>query len=205
MGGTVTELLEGLRVALPQEPVRAPDFRLEAVNGPPVHLTGLGGRLMFLNFWATWCKPCRREMPAMERLHRAYRDRGLAVVAVNFRESREEVKAFLEEMGLSFAAPLDLDGRVTRAYGVRALPATYLVDRDGKILWKAQGPREWDAPHGRAYFERVLAARYAPQSEVPERLVPVPEARAGSGTRHVPGPVSRGVRRSVGNGSGSGE
>ena len=101
VGATVTELLDGLRVALQQEPVQAPDFRLEVVDGPSVHLTGLGGRLVFLNFWATWCKPCRREMPAMERLHRTYRDRGLAVVAVNFRESRAQVKGFLEEMGLT--------------------------------------------------------------------------------------------------------
>jgi len=157
-GATVTELLDGLRVALPQEPVAAPEFKLDGVDGRPISLADLRGRLVFLNFWATWCKPCRREMPAMERLYRAYRDRGLAVVAVNFREPQAPVKAFLEEMGLTFATPLDLDGTVTRTYGVRGLPATFLADRDGKILWKAQGAREWDSPNGRGYFDRVLAA-----------------------------------------------
>ena len=155
---SIAELLESLRVALPQEPVEAPALKLHDADGRLVDLAGLRGKLVFLNFWATWCVPCRREMPAMERLHRAYRERGLAVVAVNFRESGREVKAFMEPMGLTFPAPLDADGAVARSFGVRALPVTYLVDRDGKILWKAQGRREWDSARGRAYFERVLAA-----------------------------------------------
>ncbi len=156
---STTELLESLRVALPQAPVDAPPLRLHDADGRLVDLAGLRGKLVFLNFWATWCVPCRREMPAMERLHRAYAERGLAVVAVNVKESPREVKAFMEQMGLTFSAPLDPDGAVARSFGVRALPVTYLVDRDGKILWKAQGRREWDAGPGRAYFERVLAAR----------------------------------------------
>ena len=155
---SVTELLEALRVAIPQEPVEAPELKLTGVDGHAVDLADLRGKLVFLNFWATWCVPCRREMPAMERLHRAYRERGLVVVAVNYKESTREVQAFLEELGLTFVVPLDPKGTVTRTFGVRALPVTYLVDRDGKILWKAQGRRDWDAPHGRAYFERVLAA-----------------------------------------------
>ncbi len=155
---SVTELLEALRVAIPQEPVEAPELKLAGVDGRPVDLADLRGKLVFLNFWATWCVPCRREMPAMERLHRAYRERGLAVAAVNYKESKREVQPFVEELGLTFVVPLDPKGTVTRSFGVRALPVTYLVDRDGKILWKAQGRRDWDDPHGRAYFERVLAA-----------------------------------------------
>jgi thiol-disulfide isomerase/thioredoxin len=133
-------------------------LKLRDAEGRVVDLADFRGKLVFLNFWATWCVPCRREMPAMERLHRAYRGRGLTVVAVNFKESPREVKPFMEQMGLTFPAALDPDGAVTRSFGVRALPVTYLVDRDGKILWKAQGRREWDSPQGRAYFERVLAA-----------------------------------------------
>jgi peroxiredoxin len=97
-------------------------------------------------------------MPDMERLHRDYGPRGLAVVGINFQESEAEAQAFVEEFRLTFPILLDPKGTVTRSYAVRALPVTYLVDRDGKILWKATGRREWDGPHGRAYFERVLAA-----------------------------------------------
>ncbi len=154
---TIADHLEALRVQLPQEPVAAPDFSLEGLDGRPVSLKGFRGKVVFLNFWATWCVPCREEMPAMERLHREYGTRGLAMVAVNFQESKAEARAFADEFRLTFPILLDTKGAVTRSYAVRALPVTYLVDRDGKILWKAAGRRVWDGPHGRAYFERVLA------------------------------------------------
>ncbi len=96
----------------------------------------------------------------MERLYRTYRERGLTVVAVNFKESPAEVKAFMEELHLTFPAVLDRRGTVTwDAYQARSLPVTYLVDRDGKILWKAYGRRAWDGPPGLAYFDRLFAAR----------------------------------------------
>lgn len=95
----------------------------------------------------------------MERLHQAYRGSGLAMVAVNFKESKEEVRAFMEELRLTFPAVLDRTGAVTASFAVRSLPVTYLVDRDGKILWKALGDRRWDGPAGRGYFDRLLAHR----------------------------------------------
>ena len=155
---TVAEHLEALRVQIPNELVVAPEFSLEGLDGRPVSLKSFRGKVVFLNFWATWCVPCRAEMPAMERLHREYGTRGLAMVAVNFQESKAEAQTFADEFRLTFLILLDPKGTVTRSYAVRALPVTYLVDRDGKILWKAAGRRVWDGPHGRAYFERVLAA-----------------------------------------------
>jgi peroxiredoxin len=77
---------------------------------------------------------------------------------VNYQESRAEAQAFGEGLHLTFPVLLDPKGAVTRSYAVRALPVTYLIDRDGKVLWKATGRRDWDGPHGRAYFDRVLAA-----------------------------------------------
>ena len=95
----------------------------------------------------------------MERLHQAYRERGLAMLAVNVKESKAQVKAFMEELRLTFPAVLDRDGAVAVSFAVRSLPVTYLVDRDGKILWKALGDRRWDGPHSLGYFERLFASR----------------------------------------------
>ena len=153
------DLLEALRVILPERPVAAPDFTLEDLEGRSVSLKDLRGKVVFLNFWATWCVPCRREMPAMEQLHREYRGRGLAILAVDFRESKAQVKSFMDELRLTFPALLDAKGEVTFDYSARALPVTYLVDRDGKILWKTNGRRAWDGPIARAYFDRLLSPR----------------------------------------------
>jgi peroxiredoxin len=95
----------------------------------------------------------------MERLLRAYQDRGLAVVAVNVRDSKEEVEAFMNVLHLSFPAVLDSDGSVSRRFAVRGLPVSFLLDREGRILWKAIGSREWEGPHSRAYLEAVLQMR----------------------------------------------
>ncbi len=95
-------------------------------------------------------------MPAMERLYRANRERGLTVVAVNFMETKNEVKRFFEEFRLSFPSLLDPEGTAARNFGVRGLPVTFLVSRDGRILWKAIGSRDWDSPEARAYFKQVL-------------------------------------------------
>ena len=155
---TIADSLKVLGVILPNEPVDAPDFTLDGRDGRPVRLKGLRGKVVFLSFWATWCVPCREEMPAMERLYQTYRERGLVVVAVNFKESSAEVKAFMQELHLTFPAVLDRKGAVTAAFSVRQLPVTYLVDRDGKILWKALGERTWDGPPSRGYFDRLLVA-----------------------------------------------
>lgn len=92
----------------------------------------------------------------MERLHQAYRKKGLVVLAVNVMEGRKRVRAFVDELGLSFPAVLDSDGSVGFSYGIRPIPATYLVDRDGMVLWRVQGLREWDSPAAREYFDELL-------------------------------------------------
>jgi len=156
---TITESLNALQVTLPNEPVAAPNFALEGLDRRPVSLKAFRGRVLFLNFWATWCVPCREEMPAMERLSQAYREGGLAMVGVNFKESPAAVKAFMDELHLTFPAVLDRTGSVAGSFAVRGLPVTYLVDRDGKILWKALGSRRWDGAPSRGYFGRLLASR----------------------------------------------
>ncbi len=147
---------ESLRVQTFQGSISAPVLSLTGADGRALRLEDLKGKMVLLNFWATWCAPCREEMPAMERLYRANRERGLTVLAVNFMETKNEVKRFFEELQLTFPAALDPEGTAARNFGVRGLPVTFFVSRDGRILWKAIGSRDWDSPEARAYFKQVL-------------------------------------------------
>jgi cytochrome c biogenesis protein CcmG, thiol:disulfide interchange protein DsbE len=117
---------------LPTTP--APDFTLPGLAGNRVALQDYQGKLVFLNFRATWCIPCREEMSAMEQLHQRFGAQGLAIVALNYQESLDQVKAFVEQHRLSFTALCDHDGAVFRQYTVMRLPTTYLIGRDGSLL-----------------------------------------------------------------------
>jgi len=92
----------------------------------------------------------------MERLYKGFRARGLAVVAVNYGETKAQIQGFSRELSLSFPLVMDPDGAAARALGVRGLPVTYLLGRDGRIQWRAIGSREWDSLAGRAYFGKIL-------------------------------------------------
>lgn len=151
------EHLDALMVQTFPTPVSAPAFRLADVDGASRTLDSLRGSVVLLNFWATWCIPCRDEMPAMARLHQHYRPRGLTILGVNFKESAPDVRAFLDKLGVSFGTVLDTDGTVSEKYRVRGLPVTFLVDREGRLLWKAIGVRDWDGPHGRGHLDEILA------------------------------------------------
>jgi peroxiredoxin len=144
-------------VARPAETIAAPEFELLDLTGRPVRLRDFRGRVVLLNFWATWCVPCREEMPALETLSRELGPRGLTVVGVNFKESREEVDAFVRQYELRFPMVLDADGRTSQLYQVFALPATFVVDRQGTLVGTILGIRDWVGPGARAYLGRLLA------------------------------------------------
>jgi thiol-disulfide isomerase/thioredoxin len=121
----------------------APDFTLPSIDGQQVSLQEYRGKVVFLNFWATWCIPCREEMPALEQLHQKYQSEGLAVLAVDLKESAEQVKAFFQKYTLSFPSLLDHNGAVFRDYLVMGMPTTYLISRDGQLLAQGIGGRDW--------------------------------------------------------------
>ena len=139
------------------EPTAALDFQLLDVTGRAVRLRDLRNRVVLLNFWATWCAPCREEMPALETLARELGPRGLTVVGVNFKESRQQVEAFMKAHGLSFPILLDADGQVSASYQVFALPVTFVVDRRGMVVGTVLGTRDWVGSGARAYFGQLLA------------------------------------------------
>ena len=136
----------------------APDF--SAVNlatGDSVTLGDYDGEVVLLNLWATWCGPCRWEMPSMERLYRKLGPKGLKIVAISIDQvGSDEVLAFADELGLTFDVLHDRSGRVEVDYQTTGLPETVILDRHGVIVHKAIGPVEWDEPVQQARFHRLL-------------------------------------------------
>ncbi len=139
-------------------PLAAPDFTLPDMDGTRHALRDLRGSVVMLNFWATWCPPCRREMPSMQRLYEKFRDRGLTVVAINQWEDPDLVFEFVGRLSLEPTFPIlfDRESRVAEQYGVKGLPTTYLIDREGNIRFQAIGGREFDHPEVEALIEQLL-------------------------------------------------
>jgi len=135
------------------------DFTLQLLSGGNAALSSYRGNVVILNFWATWCPPCRAEMPSMETLYQRYRNQGLEILAVDIRETTNTVRQFISTNGFSFPVLLDLDGRVSVNYGVEAIPTTYIIDREGKMIGRIVGSIHWDTPEVFAAFEALLRSR----------------------------------------------
>jgi peroxiredoxin len=146
-----------LSLIRPKPAKDAPDFELRTPDDRTIRLADLKGKVVLLNFWATWCEPCREEMPGMERLYRAYKDRGLVVLAVSLDlQGASVVTPFVKKFGLTFPIGLDPRMAVRERYGVWAVPSTFLIDRAGKRVLFANGAREWDAKAAHAVVESLL-------------------------------------------------
>jgi len=119
----------------PREGFSAPDFSLDLLDGGQVTLSDLRGQVVMVNLWASWCPPCRAEMPAIERVYQEYQSQGLVVLAVNTtsQDTEAAAAAFVAEYGLSFPIPLDRTGAVANRYQLQGLPSTYFIDRQGVI------------------------------------------------------------------------
>jgi peroxiredoxin len=137
---------------------RAPiiDFSLPLLDGNFLTLSSLKRKVVFLNFWATWCPPCRQEMPSMETLYQRFKDLGLVLLAVDIQEKTNQVSAFIKEFGLTFPVALDSSGSITNKYGIRGIPATFIIDRDGSIILSTVGGRDWSDPAVVSAFEVLL-------------------------------------------------
>jgi peroxiredoxin len=135
----------------------APDFALRDLDGTMRDLASFRGRVVLLNFWATWCLPCRTEMLSMAELYQTYKDHGFEVVAVSSDvQGAEVVQPFLTRFHLSFTTLLDATGQVTRLYGVTSLPTTYLLDREGRLVTVTIGGYDWGKADARALITSLL-------------------------------------------------
>ncbi len=147
-----------------QEGQGAPDFRAPSLRGDTIALSSLRGHVVLVNAWATWCVPCRWEMPAIERLYQRLGPRGLVILAVSEDEigpaspddPTGEVARFVTENKLTFTVLLDPARRLEDAYGLAGLPTTFLIDRRGRIVRRVLGPAHWDQPPYSAEIERLL-------------------------------------------------
>jgi peroxiredoxin len=136
--------LRELELIRPARPKAAEDFVLPTHGGGKVRLSEHRGRVVLINFWATWCPPCLEEMPAMERLYRQHKDAGFTLIAVSVDADPKKVGPFVSQHGLTFPIGLDPRMELANSYGVRALPSSFVVGRDGRLAALAIGPRAWD-------------------------------------------------------------
>ncbi|CAB1056641.1 Thiol:disulfide oxidoreductase related to ResA [Olavius sp. associated proteobacterium Delta 1] len=131
------------------------DVRLMDPNGRPVSLSNFRGKIVFLNFWTTWCFDCRIEMPHMEKLHQKFKNKDFAMVAINLQEPVSQVKQFFKDYKLNFTTLLDSDGEVGARFRITAIPTTFILNKEGIIIGKVLGPRKWDGKKAFALFENL--------------------------------------------------
>jgi len=160
-----------LLTARSRGPKLAPDFAVSDLQGRTVRLSALRGRVVLLNLWTTWCPPCIDEMPSIDRLHRSLDGEDFTLLAVSEdEEGRHAVEPFAERMKLGFPIFLDPEHQVGDRYGVWGYPETFVIDRNGYVVERVIGPRDWSSPQSIAALRTLLAAG------------------AGDGTRAPPGP-----------------
>ncbi len=136
-----------------------PGLRLPALAGGELDLASQRGKVVVLNFWATWCPPCVAEMPSLERLHRALGPEGLSVVTVSTDEDEAELRRFVSRLALTLPVLKDPGGRLAAsAYHTTGYPETFVLDREGRLLEHVVGPAEWDSAERIAGFRRRLEA-----------------------------------------------
>jgi len=134
----------------------AAPLELEALDGAAYRLEDDRGKVVLVNFWATWCAPCREEMPSIERLRQALEGRPFAVLAVNVGEGARVARDFMRTMPHGFTVLLDRDGRTTRSWGARILPATYVLGPDGTVRYRYLGALDWSSAEMRGRITALL-------------------------------------------------
>ena len=156
-GAEIAELLQNLNMTGYSRVTIPPEFNGRTPDGHTISLASLQGKLVILNFWATWCLECRPEMPAFERLHREFSTQGLAVVGINARESSTTIRDYAKGLGLTFPLVLDPSGQINSTYGVIGLPTTFLIGRDGRAVALVVGSRDWSGNPSRELILELLA------------------------------------------------
>jgi cytochrome c biogenesis protein CcmG/thiol:disulfide interchange protein DsbE len=152
----VTPLLKPLHLVGFPSDTKPPHFSGRTLDARQLSMTQLRGRVIVVNFWASWCLECRPEMPMLERLHRDFASRGLAIIGINAREDKDAVGRYATELGLTFPLVLDPGGTISALYGVIGLPTTFVIGRDGRAVAFAVGPREWASTPARVLIEALL-------------------------------------------------
>lgn len=141
-------------ISLAQE--TAPDFTLKSNSGENIRLAEQRGKVVMLNFWATWCAPCRKEMPLLDDLYNRYNAAGFELYGVNVEPESEPANKMAKEMGLNFPILYDTDSKVSRLYNVDAMPTTVVIDRDGNVRYVNRGYRDGDEEKYREQIRELI-------------------------------------------------
>ncbi len=144
---------------------QAYDFTLPDLDGNTVRLSEHHGKIVFLNLWATWCPPCREEMPAMERLYQRFRHKDFVILAVSEDTDSTAVRNFVQSMRLSFPVLLDPQGALPGRYGITGYPETFIIDRNGQVIQHIIGPENWDSEKSIRYFSELLEKPHSAEAE----------------------------------------
>jgi thiol-disulfide isomerase/thioredoxin len=142
------------------------EVMLKDLNGRPVSLSDFRGKIVFLNFWTTWCYDCRIEMPHMEKLHQKFKNKEFEMVAINLQEPVSPVKQFFKNFKLTFTTLLDSAGEVGARFRITAIPTTFILNKQGIIIGKVMGPRKWDGEKAFALFKHLTNRSVATTSSV---------------------------------------
>jgi len=134
----------------------APEFALVDLDDKRHRLSEYRGKVVLVNFWASWCVPCLREMPGMQRMADSLRDRPFEILAINVAEQQHRAQEFLNSMGISFTVLLDSDGSTLKAWQGRGLPTSFLIDAEGRIRYRVVGPIDWDSDEVLATIDKLL-------------------------------------------------
>ncbi len=134
----------------------APDFTLKSLSGKNLKLSEMAGNVVLINFWASWCGPCREEMPLLNALHNKYQPLGFTVIGINVEEQSEMARGFLEDFPVDFPILLDNKNRVSELYEVIAMPTTVVVDRDGKLRFLHKGYKSGDEKKYRDMVKKLI-------------------------------------------------
>ena len=137
----------------------APPIDLLNVDGTPFSLQQLRGKVVLVNFWATWCEPCVTEMPSLQRLREQLAGDGFEVLAVNYQEGPVRISSFMQKLNLTLPVVRDTDGSIARSWGARVFPASYLVDRNGNIRHSISGGADWTSPPLVSTIRTLLASQ----------------------------------------------
>ncbi len=141
----------------PYEGFMAPDFTFPDIHGKSVSLSHFKGKVVFLNIWATWCGPCRTEMPDMEKLYQKFKKEDFVILAVSIDlQGKSVVIPFIQELGLTFPVLLDPDGTIQNVYEIKALPSSFIIDKEGFIELRITGARDWLNPKIIETFEHLI-------------------------------------------------
>jgi cytochrome c biogenesis protein CcmG/thiol:disulfide interchange protein DsbE len=155
---TLKEKDSGSQFKMPlREGTPAPDFTFPDLDGSQVSLSDFTDKVVLVNIWATWCPPCREEMPSMQKLYERFKGQDLEILAVSIdAKGREAVAPFMQEMNLTFPALLDREEKIRSLYRITGVPESFIIDRNGILVQRVIGPRDWAAPRVFGFFENLL-------------------------------------------------